>query len=69
MLDEADPLSDPHLLLFGQLGCQPGLAGSGVIHGHMDLLLKTHITITIVNIHGSLLVGFESFNHFHATQN
>lgn len=43
VLNEADPLSDPHLLLLGQLGRQPGLAGSWVVNRHMDLLLKTYI--------------------------
>ena len=39
VLDEADALSDPDLLLLGQLGGQAGLAGRGVVHRHMDLLL------------------------------
>ena len=40
VLDEAYPLGDAHLLLFRQLCGQPGLAGGGVEHRHMELLLQ-----------------------------
>ena len=40
VLDEADALGDTHLLLLSQLGGQSGLAGRGVVHRDMTLLLE-----------------------------
>lgn len=40
MLDEADALRDPDLLLLRQLRGQPRLAGRGVIHRDRHLLLQ-----------------------------
>lgn len=39
VLDEADALSDPNLLLLRQLGGQPWLTGCGVVHGYLYTLL------------------------------
>lgn len=41
VLDEADALRDPDLLLLRQLRGQARLAGRGVIHRNRHLLLKT----------------------------
>lgn len=46
MLDEADALRYPDLLLLGQLRRQPRLAGRGVIHRNGDLLLKQNTSVT-----------------------
>lgn len=50
VLDEADALSYADLFLLRQLGGQTGLAGCGVVHGHVSLLLvgqKPSETLTL----------------------
>lgn len=42
VLDEADALSDPYLLLLRQLGGQAGLTGCGVVHRYLYMLLDAH---------------------------